>query len=558
MDTIVKTIYIITIEGMTCDSCALHNKTAISNIPGVISIEIPDYESGEARIVANKEITKEKFIRAVKKVGYKVNQIKSIKVSSPKLDFVEKSANNDFDLLVIGGGSAGFAAAIKASELGYQVGLINNGTIGGTCVNTGCVPSKVLIRAVERFHNAGLKNFNGVITKAKKLNWEQVVEQKDKLVSKLRKNKYIDVLASYPNITLIKGFAKFITENKIIVNHQQFSSPKIIISTGASPWIPPISGLENVEYLTSATAMELNELPKSMVVIGANAVGLEQAQIFSRAGVNITLLELLPRIAPFEDEEISAELQTYLENEGIKIITSFKTNNISKINDNYRVIGEMNHHAKTVEAKQILIATGRRANTAGLGLENIGVKLGKRNEILIDATMRTSSPSIYAAGDVTGHDMFVYVAAYSGGLAAENALSDKKSIYDTDYLARVTFTDPQIASAGLTESQANQKKMIVKTSVLPMSYVPSALAARDTRGLIKIIAEKTSNRIVGVHILGPDAGEIIQIGSLAIKLGLTVDDISATLFPYLTKAEGIKLAALAFKKDISQLSCCAG
>lgn len=421
-----KKRYLIQLEGMTCDSCATHIKKEISNIPGIVDINIPDYKSGEAKIVANKNIPETEIIQAVENAGYKVSQIHPLGETVSKPSLVEKSASNDFDLLVIGGGAAGFAAAIKGSELGYQVGLVNSGVIGGTCVNIGCVPSKVLIRAVEQYHRAGLQYFKGVTTKAKNLDWKQIIEHKDELVSELRETKYIDVISSYPNITLIPGFAKFVTKNKIKVDEKLYTAAKIILATGASPFIPPIAGLNSVKYLTSTTAMELKELPESMIILGANAVGLEQAQIFSRAGVHITLLELLPRIAPFEDEDISAELQTYLENEGITIHTGFTTNKISKAHGKYTVVGEQNNQIKTIEGSQILIATGRRANTAGLGLEKIGIMLGKRKEILVDETMQTNIPSIFAAGDVTGRDMFVYVAAYGGGLAAQNAMSDHK------------------------------------------------------------------------------------------------------------------------------------
>ena len=193
----------------------------------------------------------------------------------------------------------------------------------------------------------------------------------------------------------------------------------------------------------------------------------------------------------------------------------------------------------------------------GLGLEEAGVHLGKRGEISVDDTLRTDNPDVYAVGDVTGREMLVYTAAYAGGLAAENALTGTDKPYETSYVARITFTDPQIASAGLTEQQAIDQGYAVQTSLLPMEYVPRALAARDTRGLIKLVADEFTGQLLGAHVLAPEAGEIVQTASLALKLGLTIEDLRTTIFPYLTNVEGLKLAALAFEKDVAMLSCCA-
>jgi len=287
-------------------------------------------------------------------------------------------------------------------------------------------------------------------------------------------------------------------------------------------------------------------------------VGLELAQIFARAGTFVTILELLPRIAPFEDAVISQALQEALKREGIQILTGFQTSQVEKQEDRYRLTGMMEDNQRVFEAEQLLVATGRRPNTDGMGLEEAGVELGGRGEIVVDETLRSTNPCVYAAGDVTGKDMFVYIAAYGGALAAENALTAVGKIYDASYIARVTFTDPQVASAGLTEAQAREAGYEVAASTLPMSYVPRALAARNTRGLIKLVADAATDRLLGAHILAPEAGEMIQIASLALRFGLSLRQLRETLFPYLTNVEGLKLAALAFEKDVSKLSCCAG
>jgi len=295
-----------------------------------------------------------------------------------------------------------------------------------------------------------------------------------------------------------------------------------------------------------------------MIVLGANAVGLELAQVYARAGSYVTVLEVLPRIAPFEDEDISLALAGYLEEEGLRIVPDFKTAKVEKRNGRYVLTGTQAGAERRFEAEQLLVATGRRPNTAGLGLEEAGVKLGQRGEILVNEQLQTSNPFVYAAGDVTGRDMFVYVAAYAGMLAAENALTDAGRVYDASYIPRITFTDPQVASAGLTEAQARQQGYDVRVSLLPMLHVPRALAARDTRGLIKLVADAASDRLIGAHILAPEAGEMIQTAVLAIRFGISVRELRETMFPYLTNVEGLKLALLAFEKDVAKLSCCAG
>jgi mercuric reductase len=304
--------------------------------------------------------------------------------------------------------------------------------------------------------------------------------------------------------------------------------------------------------------MELKTLPKSMIVLGANAVGLELAQVFARAGTQITILEVLPQIASNTDEEISGALRDYLEAEGLRIVNGFQTTYVAKKNGMYSLAGNQNGGEITFKAEQLMVATGRRPTTAGLGLEEAGVKTGSRGEILVDDKMQSSNPNVYAAGDVTGQDQFVYVAAYGAALAVENALTNTGKIYDADYIPRVIFTDPQVATAGLTEEQAREKGYKVKVSTLAMEHVPRALAARDTRGAVKLVADADTDQLLGAHILAPGASEMIQIAVLGLRFSLKVKDIRETIFPYLTNSEAIKLAALTFDKEVAKLSCCAG
>lgn len=540
-------------QGEACDSCALHVEKALNSVPGVQSASVPGWALQQAVAEAGEEVDTGQMEKAVAEAGYQARLRK--RQAATEQATVSGHTSADFDLMVVGGGSAGFAAAIKGHELGFEVGLVNSGTIGGTCVNIGCVPSKTLIRAMESFHQAGSARFEGVRTMAGQINWPQVIAHKDELVAELRQSKYVDVLEAYPNVTLIEGRAILDGDHCLRVGDKAYRYRKLILATGASPWAPPIPGLAETPYLTSTTALSLTELPRSLIVLGANAVGLELAQVYARAGVAVTVAEILPRIAPFEDEEVSAALQTELEAERLRVLVDFKSAQVDFREGRFTLSRE---DGMTLSSEQLLVATGRRPNTTGTGLEEAGMRLGKRGEILVNDTLQTSLPDVYAAGDVTGRDMFVYVAAYAGGLAAENALANTGHIYQAAYIPRVTFTDPQIAAAGLTEAQALEQGYQIKVSTLPMQHVPRALAARDQRGLVKLVVNTADDQLLGVHILAPEAGEMIQAAALAMRFGISVQQLRETMFPYLTNAEALKLAVLGLEKDVSQLSCCAG
>lgn len=462
-----------------------------------------------------------------------------------------------YDLMVIGGGSAGFAAAIKAAELGAQVAIVEQGTIGGTCVNIGCVPSKTLIRAVETCYKCTYTQFAGLPSCPPPSDWQRVVKQKDELVATLRQGKYVNVVKIYPSITLLRGQAKLTGGRSVVISGKSYTPGKIVLATGASPWTPPIPGLKETGFLDSTDALSLKALPKSLLVIGGGAIGIELGQLLARFGVRVTILEAAPRIVPLEELEISEALTKYLEGEGLQVHAGLRITRVERAKDGCCMHTERNGKAEVFEAEQILVAAGRRPNTQNLGLEAAGVQVGQRGEILVNEHLQTTNPDIYAAGDCIGEPMFVYVAAYAGGLAAENALTNAKRIYDLTALPRVTFTDPQIASVGLSEAQAKERGFRVKTALLSLQDVPRALVARDTRGLIKLVVDAETEKLLGAHVLAAEAGEVIQEATLAVRFGFTLQEIIETFHPYLTMVEGLKLAALTFKKDVTKLSCCA-
>lgn len=546
------------IKGMTCDSCQHHVEHALADVPGVTDVQVPGWKSGRATITAAVGVTAEQLTESVRDAGYraKVESLRTTGTGSATPADREPGKNRP-DLLVIGGGSAGFAAAIRGAEAGHAVVLVEAGTMGGTCVNIGCVPSKALIRSVEHYHAAGENPFNGIHTSADRIDWSQIVGQKNELVGQLRQAKYADVLAAYPQVTYLEGRATLLSEG-VDIDGEQYFPNRIVIATGAAPWAPPIPGLADAGYLTSTTAMDLTELPASLIVLGGNAVGLELAQVFARAGSKVTVLEMLPHIAPGTDEQVSSELVVNLEAEGITVVTDFATATVTRDDAGFTLSGELAGHEASYFAQQLLVATGRRPVTSGLGLAAAGVETGPAGEILVNDQLQTANPNIYAAGDVTGKDQFVYVAAYAAGLAVDNALENAGRVYDTEYIPKVIFTDPEVATAGLSEAQARERGFEVQVSVLPMEHVPRAIAARDTRGMVKLIADTATDLLLGAHIVAPGASEMIQVPVMALRFELTVSDLRNTIFPYLTNSEAFKLAVLSFNKEISQLSCCAG
>jgi len=450
-----------------------------------------------------------------------------------------------YDLLILGGGSAGFAAAIKAADLGARVAMVEGGTLGGTCVNVGCIPSKTLLRAAAAQHGRVAHGFRGIATTDGAPDWPTVRAEKDALVAELRRSKYWNVLRAYPAITLFEERATFRSPREVrLASGRALTAGKIVVATGASAWAAPIPGLGAAGYLDSTGAMALERLPESLLVIGASAVGLELGQLFARLGVPVTVLEAEPRVVPAEDSDIGAALGDYLRSEGLELHTDVRIDRVDRDGAGYAVAFHASRETRTARAAQLLVATGRRANTAGLALDRLGVRLGPKGEIVVNELLQTTQPDIYAAGDVIGEPMFVYVAAYAGALAAENALTGQARRYD-------------VASVGLTELEARARGIEPLAAKVPLEHVARARAARDTRGFIKLVADARTKRLIGAHLLAAEAGEIVTEAALAIKLGLTIDDLAATFHPYLTLSEGVKLAAQAFTKDVAKLSCCA-
>jgi mercuric reductase len=545
------------IGGMTCVHCAEHVSQALETVAGVKQVDLPGWRATHATVIADADVSTDALTQAVQAVGYTALVEEQLPLQPEQSEPVEGSASYDFDLLVIGGGSGGFAAAIAATDLGKRVGMINAGTIGGTCTNVGCVPSKAFIRTAEAWHSAGHHPFEGIKTAQVDLDWPTVRAQKDALVSELRQSKYVDVLAAYPDITFIEGRAVFKADGSVHVGDRQYRASRYVIATGAQPRMLPIPGLEEAQPLNSTTLMDLDELPRSLIILGGRAVALELGQMMARLGVEVLILQRSLRLVPEHEPEIGRGIQDYLEQEGIGVLTGVTVERLSREGDTRVVHVRLMGQQREFRADQVLMALGRQPNTQGLGLEDVSVAVDDSGTILVNEYQQTTNPIIYATGDVTTNPEYVYVAAAGGAVAARNALTDAQKPLDLSALPGVIFTDPQIATVGLTEAQARQQGHEVRASTLSLEHVPRAQVARDTRGFIKLVADTATGRLLGAHILAPEGGEVIQTATLAVKFGLKLDDLTDTLFPYLTQVEGLKLAALSFTKDVAKLSCCA-
>ncbi|MGH3466392.1 MAG: mercury(II) reductase [Thermocrispum sp.] len=467
-----------------------------------------------------------------------------------------------YDLAIIGSGSAAFAAAITARGNGASVVMIERGTVGGTCVNTGCVPSKALLAAAEA-RQVGLDGrFPGIAASAFGVDLPRLLDGKRDLVESMRAEKYTDLAADY-GWDIVSGTARLAPGTTLDVEladggHTTVDAAHYLIATGSAPTTPPIDGLAVAGYLTSTTAMELPSLPASMIVLGGNAVGLEQAQLWSRLGAKVTVIEQQDRLAPSEEPELSAAIRDVFSREGIGVVTGATTTHVDRDTAGYHLtLTGSNGAPSGLRAEQLLVATGRAPLTYGLNLDAVGVKTGPRGEVVVDDTLRSDNPRIWAAGDVTGHPQFVYVAAAHGTLVADNALGDAARAIDHRHLPRVTFTSPALASVGLTDAKAAEQGIACHCRVLPLQRVPRALVNRDTHGVIKLVAERGTGRLLGAHVAADSAGELIAAAGYALAAGMTVHQLATQWSPYLTMAEGLKLTAQAFTRDITTLSCCA-
>ena len=537
------------ITGMTCDHCAQSVETALNALPGVEA----DVSFGEglARVAMSEVVNIESLVRAVEASGFGAVPAQDATIAAAT------GRGNGRQVAIVGSGSAAFAAAIRCAEEGARVTLVEDGTLGGTCVNVGCVPSKIMIRGAHLAHVQREHPFRGLGHHAPVIDRAAMVGQQQARVEELRHAKYEHILETNSGINLIRGRARFKGPHTLLVARRDGSTQtvmpeRVLIATGASPAVPDIDGLAQTPFWTSTEALVAEQMPERLLVIGGAVVAVELAQAFSRLGVEVTILARSTLLSRY-DAEVGAGLQAALEAEGIRILAHTVPTRVS--HDRNRFVLDTRHGE--IRGDRLLVAAGRRPNTRDLGLERIGVKTTALGAVVVDDHMRTSAEHVYAAGDCTDQPQYVYVAAAAGTRAAVNMLGGEAQL-DLSAMPEVIFTDPQVAIVGLTVEEASPLGLAADSRTLALENVPRALANFETRGFIKLVAEAASGRLLGAHVLAAAGGEVIQAAALAIRNRMTVHDLSDQLFPYLTMVEGLKLCAQTFTKDVSQLSRCAG
>ena len=534
------------ITGMTCDHCEATVQQALLSVADVNSAKAT-YSAGTAVVEAESSVSTVAMLSAVRAKGY----------GAELADTKTNKSGAGLKVAIIGTGSSAFAAAIRAVEEGATVTIIEAGTVGGTCVNVGCVPSKIMIRAAHIAHLQSQHAFPGLAQHKPVVDRKALVAQQQARVEELRHAKYESILENNPGINLMLGFARFDDAKTLLIKHAdgketRMQPDRILIATGRSPQIPAISGLAGTPYWTSTEALVAETLPEHLIVYGGSVVALELAQAYMRLGSRVTLIARSTLLSK-DDPAIGEGLKVVLEDEGMRILTHAQIKNV-RFNGK---IFELDTTAGNISGDRLLIATGRLPNTSGMELARAGIKTDAIGAVIADDHLRTSVANIYAAGDCTDAPQFVYVAAAAGTRAAVNMTGGDAKL-DLSIVPAVVFTDPQVATVGLTEAQAEKQGIITLSRTLGLENVPRALANFDTRGFIKLVTEKDSGLLLGAHILAAEGGEIIQTAALAIRNRMTVAELAGQLFPYLTMVEGLKLCSQTFTKDVKQLSCCAG
>jgi mercuric reductase len=467
----------------------------------------------------------------------------------------------NYELIILGQGSAAFAAAIKADELGIRTAMVGDnatkGTvIGGTCVNVGCVPSKNLLTVGNMFQQPRQSTFKAIDFGKTRLDFETAIAEKDTLVRRMRRRKYEDVLRGLGNVEYVRGRGRFVSRNEVTAGETRLRGKRFVIATGAKSRTVRVSGIEGVGYLTNEEALSLKQLPESMVVVGGRALGLEFAQMYSHLGTEVTVLQRSSRILPEHEPEISDALKGYLGKEGIAIHTNVGLKSVSERRGLKTVHAIVGRKEMEFQAEQLLFATGRTPNTEELNLDGAGIEIDSNGFVKVNDEMRTTAPHAWAAGDVIGEPMLEAIAAKEGATAVNNAFRENKKRISFNDVPKAVFTNPEVASVGLTEAQADAQGIKCACGILPMGLVPKAQIIGDTRGVVKLVADMKTKRVLGLHILAPFAADLIHEGVLAVKLQLTIDDIIDTVHVFPTLSEAIKLAAQSFYRDVSKMSCC--
>jgi len=471
-----------------------------------------------------------------------------------------------FDLLILGSGSTAFAAAIKANELGARVGMVERRTLGGTCANRGCLPSKNLIEAARIVWEAGHPRYPGLRPTTIEVDFAGLIGQKDEVVHDYRTKRYQNVADGFQEFELITGDARFEDAHMVSVDGRRIEADRFLIATGSRPTVPPIHGLDSVPYLTSdlldaEDSGRLIELPGSLAVLGGGYVAVELAQMFARLGSRVTVVQRSERLLAGYEPEIGDLLAEIFRTEGIEVLTGAAVEGVRREPTEITLSLRLADGRRTVAAERLLVATGRTPNTDTLALDAVGVATDRLGHVPVNAELRTDQLHIWAAGDVIGRQhgsqMATPVGARQGRIVAENAFADAKRRFDGTVIPRVVFTDPPIGTVGLTEAEVRAKRFPAVAKTTPLEYVPRAGAIHRTEGFVKFIASTIDERVLGVHLIGAAASEVIGEAAMAMHFGATLNDFIDLIHVYPTMNEALKIGAQAFNRDVSKLSCCA-
>jgi len=491
------------------------------------------------------------------------------------------TASHSYDLIILGGGAAAFAAITEANRRDLSTAMVNTGLpLGGTCVNVGCVPSKHLLEVGKTAHEPPHNLFDAVEYDDDQpvTDWAAAIDEKDEIVASLREQNYVDVAEQF-STDIYEGYGRLAnsegrgpssSRTQSVDNatievvdgadaDTTITGEKALVATGSSPDIAPIDGIESVDYETSETILERRDLPESIVMIGGGYVALEWGQILHHMRTDVTILQRSNRVLSEMEGQLGRELQRCFEEDGITIETDVEVQRVSEDGDHsdgIAVEATVAGEARTFTAGDLFVATGVSPNTADIGLDEIGVEADGSGAVVVDDEFRTANPDVYAAGDCIGEPMLETVAAKEGNHAVKNAFGDEGATIDYHAVPKVVFTSPEIAAVGTTELEYMDEHGTCTCRTVDMSEVPKAKAVEDTRGLVQVVKHHETDEIVGVHMVGPRAADMIPEATLAVKFGLTVDDIIDTIHPFPTFSEAFKHACQAFRRDTSTMSCC--
>ncbi len=456
----------------------------------------------------------------------------------------------DYNVVVIGAGSGGLVAAYISAAVNAKVALIEKHRMGGDCLNTGCVPSKALIRTAKMLSYANRSSEFGLGKNEVEFDFKEVMERIQNVIKKVEPHDSVERYEEH-GVSCISGEARIVDPYRIEVNGEVITARNIVLASGASPFVPPIPGIDKINYLTSDNLWDIRELPKRLIILGGGPIGCEMAQSFARLGSKVSQVEMLPQILLREDEEVSAMVGEKFEKEGVDVLTGHRAKEFIVKNSEKILICDHEGKEVRIPFDEVVVAVGRRANVKGFGLEELGVEIAKNGTIAHDAYLRTNFPNIFVCGDAAGPYQFTHTASHQAWYASVNALFRPFKQFRVDYrvIPWCTFTDPEVARVGLNEKEAKEKKIPCETTVYGIDELDRAIADSEDHGLVKVLTVPGKDKILGVTIVGSHAGDLIAEFVLAMKYGLGLNKILGTIHIYPTLGEVNKYVAGNWRKN---------